>query len=167
MKVAKNQVKIDFRPISKQWWLSTAGFKAMKKGKRTKGVYMLTWIDPLFTTKIHLCIFDTMDVGKAVYKKLTKDEGPDQAIAWAQEWASPNGALNVAIMLPMEATPGVIVHECVHARSFVFKHHGMKLDVENDEAEAYYLEKLVDTCAKAIVHNDSLRDEESKHTKRK
>jgi hypothetical protein len=35
-----------------------------------------------------------------------------------------------------------LIHELVHLKNAIFKHIGHKLDVDNDEAEAYYMQRL-------------------------
>ena len=44
-----------------------------------------------------------------------------------------------------EITPGIVAHECKHLLNNLFRHVGMRLDVDNDEAECYLLGWMVDT----------------------
>ena len=39
---------------------------------------------------------------------------------------------------------GTIAHEALHVTSFLFDNRGLKLDMNNDEAQAYLLEWIVD-----------------------
>jgi len=36
-------------------------------------------------------------------------------------------------------TPGIITHECVHLINHIFSYHGVELDVNNDEHQAYFM----------------------------
>ena len=52
-----------------------------------------------------------------------------------------------------EVNYGIIAHEIVHIVNSIFKRTGMKLDVDNDEAQAYltgYLMKEIDKFLSAI-----------------
>ncbi len=55
---------------------------------------------------------------------------------------------NVATTTPI--THGVITHEMNHVKNMVFETIGYEPDLENDEAESYYLNYLVDTAYKYL-----------------
>jgi len=40
-------------------------------------------------------------------------------------------------------TPGIIAHEAKHMLNYIFHYNGLKLDLDNDEAECYFLTWLV------------------------
>lgn len=42
-----------------------------------------------------------------------------------------------------KVTPGIIAHESKHALNYVFEYIGQRLDVNNDEAECYFLSWIV------------------------
>lgn len=44
----------------------------------------------------------------------------------------------------------IIVHECVHAVNELFDHVGIKLDIKNDEAQAYLTEWMFEQCNKFL-----------------
>lgn len=47
-------------------------------------------------------------------------------------------------------TYGTIVHEAIHACSFLFDHRGVRADFKNDEPVAYFVEWVVDEIYKFI-----------------
>ena len=48
---------------------------------------------------------------------------------------------------------GTIAHEALHVTSFLFDNRGLKLDMNNDEAQAYLLEWIVDKVFEVINKN--------------
>lgn len=47
-------------------------------------------------------------------------------------------------------TTSQLVHECAHLASSVLADHGVRWDVENDEAFTYYLQWIVSNCLWAL-----------------
>lgn len=45
---------------------------------------------------------------------------------------------------------GTLVHELVHARSFLYDYMGVYVDTRNDEAEAYMMGHMFNNCAEMI-----------------
>lgn len=45
-----------------------------------------------------------------------------------------------AVFNPDKIDFSVVAHECVHLKNYIFMSHGVQLDLENDETEAYFLE---------------------------
>lgn len=43
-----------------------------------------------------------------------------------------------------------IVHECIHWKNEVFSYHGVKVDFDNDEHEAYFIDYLVNHIVKLL-----------------
>jgi hypothetical protein len=56
-------------------------------------------------------------------------------------------------------TAGIIAHECIHVKNMIFKSIGYKPKRDNDEAEAYFVDYLVNKVTnfynKSIKHNES------------
>jgi len=48
------------------------------------------------------------------------------------------------IVLPSKFIPSLSAHECVHASNFIFRAHGQKLDLKNDETQAYMMSHLME-----------------------
>jgi hypothetical protein len=58
--------------------------------------------------------------------------------------------------------PGVIAHESKHLVNYVFEDRGIRLCVDNDEAECYFLTWVVNTFYKAIhKHLDQIEKAEN------
>jgi hypothetical protein len=47
-------------------------------------------------------------------------------------------------------TPGIIAHEAKHLLNYVFKYNGLELDLDNDEAECYFLAWIVNRIHEAV-----------------
>lgn len=50
---------------------------------------------------------------------------------------------------------GIIAHESLHAVSYIFQDHVIKMDCENDEPIAYLLQWIVEECYKFLNIDDS------------
>lgn len=72
-----------------------------------------------------------------------------RAMMFAEE--KENRARRFMIFLSPKAKPGEIAHECKHLVNMVFKWHGERLSLSNDENECYYLEDIVDKVHKTIA----------------
>ena len=59
-------------------------------------------------------------------------------------WNSETNRFRMFLRDDTEITAGTIAHECKHIVNFIFEARGIKLDLDNDEAECYLLEWLVD-----------------------
>ena len=47
-------------------------------------------------------------------------------------------------------TPGIIAHESKHLLNYIFKYNGLQLDLDNDEAECYFLSWIVNRVHETI-----------------
>jgi len=47
-------------------------------------------------------------------------------------------------------TPGIIAHEAKHLLNLIFQYNGLRLDLDNDEAECYFLGWLVNRIHEAV-----------------
>lgn len=68
------------------------------------------------------------------------------------------GALFIIAFEDQEAAldNNILCHELIHLKNQIFDYVGAKLDVDNDEPEAYYYGYLFDVISGAIHHNDSV-----------
>ena len=57
---------------------------------------------------------------------------------------------NYIIAFSEEANSSIIAHESLHAVSYIFQDHVMRMDCENDEPIAYLLEWIVSECHKFL-----------------
>lgn len=48
----------------------------------------------------------------------------------------------ITVWIRHKKNHAVVAHECLHAVNFVFNKVGVKASFQNDEAQAYYLERL-------------------------
>lgn len=53
------------------------------------------------------------------------------------------------LILIRQDTPDVIAHECLHVVNFILHDHGITIDTQNDEVQAYLLSWVVRECYKA------------------
>lgn len=56
----------------------------------------------------------------------------------------------IVVINPKDYTHGIIAHECKHAVNILFKECKIKLDVDNDEIECYFLTWVVDFVYKNL-----------------
>jgi len=83
--------------------------------------------------------------------KINKAINQNQENYFASCWRNNHGpkrlkcitiVLNITDKIDL-VTAGIIAHECVHAKNMLFEKIGFRPDVDNDEAEAYLMEYLV------------------------
>lgn len=55
------------------------------------------------------------------------------------------------LFIKPSAKPGEIAHEVKHLINIMFKWHGYRLSIDNDELECYYLEDIVNRVHSAIL----------------
>lgn len=53
----------------------------------------------------------------------------------------------------------LIAHEAVHLVNDIFKHKNIKLDHDNDEAQAYFTGWIFEQCEEFLNHNDSKKQD--------
>lgn len=56
-----------------------------------------------------------------------------------------------AVLIDKDATPGIIAHEAKHVVNDIFRTTGVKLDIDNDEAECYLLGWVVNRIHEEIT----------------
>ena len=62
---------------------------------------------------------------------------------------------------PNQITPGVIAHESTHVKNIIFKDIGQFPDLDNDEAEAYLMEWIVETVTNFYYNEDNKKANEA------
>lgn len=55
-------------------------------------------------------------------------------------------ASNYIAVFSDEHSPKIIAHECLHITNYIFEDRGMRMDVNNDEAQCYLLGWIVEQC---------------------
>ncbi len=114
-------------------------------GTLRNGVYSRMWHDRLYTSQYTLFIKSVsqgpLNASTTLSKMIADQLQPDDA-GMTMDFVE-DGRHHVVIVLVDNPTPGLIAHEANHALNMVFKHHGMKLDVDNDEHQSYCLDWLV------------------------
>lgn len=73
-----------------------------------------------------------------IARKMPKGLGGDAYCRWDKRKE------RYEIVLPKKFNPSLSAHECVHATNFIFRSHGQKLDIKNDEAQAYMMSHLME-----------------------
>jgi len=70
--------------------------------------------------------------------------------AYCYGYIDPKGRQRVMVFIRPSASPGEIAHEVNHAMNIIFGWHGVRLSTTNDEAQSYYLERLINKVHYAI-----------------
>lgn len=144
--------------------------------KEIKGKELVSWFEedfecPLFPVSVHILIFKDLSDFKYYYKELTKVpysvEITSAWYAFAEDAIDPTGHQHVFLSFPedCDSRPDIWAHEAVHGVNKIFKAVGQKLDLNNDEAQAYltqYLYERIDRCFK-----DKLKEDGKQRRKRK
>lgn len=78
----------------------------------------------------------------------TEDRNSTQAYTYA--CVDEKGRKHFFLFLRPSCKPGELVHEIKHVVNLIFLWHGVKLSASNDEAECYYLERVVNKVFDAI-----------------
>ncbi len=101
---------------------------------------------PLYGGKI--VVYQVSDL-KAIQEKhdLTDVEGCD---ALSFQINSKQGVGVFYLAFEGKPNPSIIAHEAVHITNMILKHIYAKLDIENDEPQAYLLGWIVEQCHKFL-----------------
>lgn len=75
----------------------------------------------------------------------TEMEVPAHASAAAGHLVTKDG-VHYVILFAEKWDIGAIVHECVHAASFIFSHAGITHDLENEEPYTYLVQRIFEAC---------------------
>ncbi len=141
----------------------------IKPGRINKdGIYTESWTDPIYRTVYHMVLSpgEIKEAKEFIFKK-AKLEIEDDAAAFTLRVEPVTGGIHIFFVFSHNPSLGIIAHECVHAANMTFKYHGIKLDVENDEHQAYYTESLVTRCTNSFARFYSLEENAKFKTKAK
>lgn len=109
----------------------------------------------MFYKKIHrLPIYDSHlfqvivgDDTNKINKAINQNQEDYFASCWRNSYGPKRLKCITIILNPTDKinsiTPGIIAHECIHAKNMLFQSIGYKPKVKNDEAEAYLMEYLM------------------------
>lgn len=109
------------------------------------GIYFHNWEDQQYSTKFWVIICpEKIEEAKPFLQRITKTEleVSETTRAMCSERIDTDKRHHVFIFLTSNTRLGSIVHECVHAKNYVFGYHGVFLSVDHDEHEAYYVDYL-------------------------
>ena len=122
----------------------------MKEITGFKGqVYIDSWKDQLYSTRFWVLISDGHSIKPSTdYIHEIRQYASNKPLGEARCMEMGGGADSVfgheVFLIFQEGnTIPAIVHECVHAKNYVFQFHGILIDTENDEHEAYFVDYLV------------------------
>lgn len=76
--------------------------------------------------------------------KLHEEENRIGTDAYTVAFTSEKGKQIIFLFFKPSAKPGLIAHEVKHAINMLFSWRGVRLSVNNDEHECYYLETMID-----------------------
>lgn len=141
-----------------------------KKQSYKDGIFVDTWLDETYTTRYWIIIIEDWDKLEESYKELIGGQGawkPGEVQAAFTEDFVVDNHFNVMLVFQRATTYSVIAHECVHATNMTFQHHGMKLDLLNDEHQAYYVGYLVNKCHVAFDNEHTHRTKKNEKPPRK
>lgn len=124
-----------------------------KKKSNTKEVvrdYINVYEDNTFNFTISFCIGKPLKTFKEFYEAVTGTK---------EEWSKYYDADGLTFMIKEEGQAvlfvwtrkkdwSVIAHECLHATNYALNNIGYKLDLRNDEVQAYLLSKLMEEAGK-------------------
>lgn len=89
---------------------------------------------PIYNYYIKVVLFED-------YKEVNKKYNTDFSNSTDEMVYESNGGA-VALFRKDKLKPNVIVQECVHIVNFLFKEKGIKLDINNDEPQAYLMDYI-------------------------
>jgi hypothetical protein len=116
------------------------------KSGMNEGVWVQMWDDSIYSTAFWLVICkDSIQEFEHLYKRVTNFTLEDKTgyHGLCQEAHDPDGRQHVFIVLTEKSSQATKVHEVIHAVNFVYKLHGVKLDPDNDEHQAYYTDSII------------------------
>jgi hypothetical protein len=110
---------------------------------------------PVFKAEVWILIGDT--VANAIdfaedksSEKIIKQEDKKSTKAYTYAYETDQGRRKYMLFFRHSAKPGEIGHEVKHLINILFRWHGYKLSLTNDEMECYYLETLIDKVHSSI-----------------
>lgn len=101
-----------------------------------------SFIVPIWDFKVEVTVFDSIKEARDKYPEYMSDGTKACTLEW------PNNP-KCKIIVPSYDYRSVI-HELEHAKNLIWKAKGYKVDVSNDEPDAYLIEYLYDKVDKII-----------------
>ena len=101
---------------------------------------------PIYHWKLHIIKWDLEKIGKKY--NLHNIQNYD-AVTFALYWKSWDYHIFICFSNNIENT--IIAHECCHWVNLIFKYNWIKIDLDNDEPQAYLLGWLVWECNKFLA----------------
>ena len=136
------------------------GKRVTIKNGMNEGVWVRMWDDSIYSTAFWLIICkESIQEFEGIYSQVTNLILEDKTgyHGLCQEVQAPNGRQHVFIVLTEHSSTATKVHEVIHAVNFVYKHHGVKLDTENDEHQDYYTDSIIRIVEEAYQELDKYK----------
>lgn len=95
---------------------------------------------PTYTGWIYIFLFEDKEELIKKFPKETNTNG----------WCYKQGDYSYVMVTHKNCLTSTIVHESIHLVSYIFEHHGVKLDTKNDEHQAYFTTWVFEECEKFI-----------------
>ena len=100
---------------------------------------------PIYGGKMLIVFFD-----KESQDQIIKEYGVKDLANYDAVTLQAHGVVEFAMLFDTRRlTPGIIAHESKHLLNYIFKYNGLKLDLDNDEAECYLLTWIVNRVHEA------------------
>lgn len=123
------------------------------KTKKTKKVvkdFINVYEDKTFNFTISFCIAKPLKTFISFYEVVssTKEEWSKYDDADGLTFMTKDGGQAILFVWTRNKDYSVIAHECLHATNYALNNIGYKLDLKNDEVQAYILSKLIEEAVK-------------------
>lgn len=104
---------------------------------------------PAYRTRLWVVVSKSVSEGidrveDLIDHRILKNEDKKSTRAYMYAYEDHKGRYHIMCFYKCYAKPGEIVHEAKHALDILYKWHGVKLSLTNDEPECYNLEWMVD-----------------------
>ena len=100
---------------------------------------------PVYKTYVELYAFETIDTSRGLLEhkyKNTKFDIKENSLGYST-WFKNKGENKFIIVITNETNVATIAHECVHLTWYILESVGVKVNLENHEAQAYLLEYII------------------------
>jgi hypothetical protein len=103
---------------------------------------------PIYTGTIVLKVFETIE---DLNEKFGDPKSPCDSTCFKE------GFFKYIIAFHKNTRLSTFVHECVHLSNMIFEYHGVKLDVKNDEHQAYFITWIFEQLQSKINENGKIK----------
>jgi hypothetical protein len=119
------------------------------------GVYIKKLKIPTYRTTLWVVVADHLPVAidtveDVIDHKIDDGDIGRTSVALTYAYTREDGKRHILIFLKPRPKAGTIAHEALHAIHFVYLWHGVRPSYSNDEAQAYFLDWMVETCYGAL-----------------